>query len=404
MRFLVRGIRKTGRVIRRLWNTTVHSRRFRHFQASLRTDLSASDRVIVMESMPWSHKMQQRPQHLARHLAALGSCIVYIDRSRTLPERVGARLYVTGDHRDLGFIADKGAARKYFWLFSTLPLTNSILRGFVAEGYGLIYDYMDDFHEEISGDVSVQLQNYNDIPELCPKLLLASASRLEEQLRSRFGSSLPILRAPNAADLAHFNPNRKTSFDKTPVDLASIVEMGQPIVGYYGAVAPWLDYRLLNALTEARPGYHFVFIGEDYKHALNNLTIRENVHYLGMKEYADLPSYSAWFDCAIVPFQLGSIAQSTSPVKLFEYMAMGTPTVCTRDLRECAGYDFVFMSEDHAEFAANVDRAISISRDEPVVARLTEQARENSWQARARGIHDQILDVEAKSASPTRDT
>ena len=83
------------------------------------------------------------------------------------------------------------------------------------------------------------------------------------------------------------------------------------------------------------------YLGVDYNGAAIDLEKKKNVHNLGAKNYESLPKYANSFSCAMIPFKRGEIAKATSPVKLFAYMAAGLPTVCTRDLQECKGYEFV---------------------------------------------------------------
>jgi glycosyltransferase involved in cell wall biosynthesis len=138
----------------------------------------------------------------------------------------------------------------------------------------------------------------------------------------------------------------------------------------------------------------FVFIGPDYMNGISKLKDGHNVHKLGTKPYKQLPGYAAHFDCAIIPFQRGEIAKSTSPVKLFEYMAMGLPTVCTADLRECEGYEHVLISKDYEEFESNLDKAIELRKDPLVRTALIEQAKQNTWKARAKAINEAFLRIE----------
>ena len=112
----------------------------------------------------------------------------------------------------------------------------------------------------------------------------------------------------------------------------------------------------------------------------------KNIYYLGPKKYADLPKYSSKFDCAIIPFGLGEIAKGTSPVKLFEYMAMGLPTVVTKDLKECEGYDYVYLAKNEKDFSDKLKLAIRESKKSDVKEKLRTYAEDNTWMKRAEDI------------------
>ena len=173
----------------------------------------------------------------------------------------------------------------------------------------------------------------------------------------------------------------------TPSDLAEGMENKKPVVGYYGALAPWLDYELISKTAINNPDYNFVLIGVNYQNALKKLDQSlKNIYYLGPKKYADLPKYSSKFDCAIIPFGLGEIAKGTSPVKLFEYMAMGLPTVVTKDLKECEGYDHVYLAKNEKDFGDKLRLAIRESKKSDVKEKLRTYAEDNTWMKRAEDI------------------
>ena len=99
-----------------------------------------------------------------------------------------------------------------------------------------------------------------------------------------------------------------------------------------------------------------------------------------------LCGYAVHFDCAIIPFMPGDIAKSTSPIKLFEYMALGLPTVCTKDLNECVGYKYVYVAKNASDFEKYLQEAIGQSRDNNVKKELLAQAENNTWEYRAKEI------------------
>ena len=353
------------------------------------TAASKFSNAIVVESMSWQGSLQQRPHHIARLLSERGVMVVYLDCSAALVEKVGENIYVVNNQKFLKKFSKAKVAKKYFWLFSTTPVKNTKLNKLKLDGYEVIYDYIDDFDEAISLDISIQLESYKNLESINPLILIASADRLHSQLEKRFPKR-KILLCQNAVDQTHFDYGQAEREDETPADMINVVSAGKPIVGYYGAIAPWLDYAMLNKLTKKRQDLEFVFIGIDYNGGLKHLELRENVRFLGAKDYHNLAKYSHLFDCAIIPFKKGDIAKSTSPVKLFEYMAMALPTVCTRDLYECRGYDYVYMSKTDADFEKNIDIAIREKKNEAARKKLIEQASENTWAARVDTIVNEL--------------
>ena len=72
-------------------------------------------------------------------------------------------------------------------------------------------------------------------------------------------------------------------------------------------------------------------------------------------------------------------------------MAGGLPTVCTRDLKECEGYEFVYMSKDDDDFEKNLAIAIKDYGDNSKREKLLEQAKENTWSKRVRTISKNLV-------------
>lgn len=332
--------------------------------------------IVFFPTVDWNVPLYQRPQHMARRLSDMGYLFFYVTPCHY--ERVQgflpliSNLYLT-DQLDLLCRRLQGA---FFDLYSTSPVPSKYIAAAQRRNF-LIYEYIDHIDEQISGRKARYLRDRH--ASIDPSLAVASAGRLHAELLGRFGEQRTLL-LPNAADYDHFHIHRDES--KLPYDLRPIVRRGRPIIGYYGALASWIDFDLLNRLAEARPHYELVLIGVDYDGSLRRLRPYANVHFLGRKHYSLLPEYAVWFDVAMIPFVAGPIAQTTSPLKLFEYMALGKPVVTT-DMEECRRFRSVIRVRDKAAFAAAVDKALAIREDPAFLATVNREARENTWRARA---------------------
>ena len=349
------------------------------------------DRVIVIDSIPYAIKLKQRPQHLADEFAKLGYFVIYLEPN--VPglniRKVSKNLVTISDYKYLRTLKQK---QKYFLLPNTMALELDHLRDIRSWGYELIYDYIDEFHEDISGDLALQLEVFNHLEEIKPRLAVVTATRLEEHLKKELMDLCPVIMAANAVNVDHFNYQKQD--DTVPADLVKVKNTNHPIVGFYGALAPWIDFRLINRVAKNHPEWEIVLIGMDYNGALADLKPAANIHHYDSKQYSELASYAKHFDCAIIPFRLGEIAKSTSPVKLFEYMAAGLPTVGTRDLLECRGYDYIYLAEDYDDFETKLEQAIKDHKNSAARKRLLEQAEENTWAKRAATIDAKLRELE----------
>jgi len=164
----------------------------------------------------------------------------------------------------------------------------------------------------------------------------------------------------------------------------AIKKENKAIIGYYGALADWFDYDLMHQLALARHDLNFVLLGPDHDGSLaqSGLYALPNVKYLGPKPYSELPAYLSNFDVAILPFKVNKITESTSPVKLFEYMAGRKPIVST-PLREVLQYSCVLIGRDMQEFSLRLDEALAMKKDTSYITLLEQTARDNDWNQRA---------------------
>ena len=72
------------------------------------------------------------------------------------------------------------------------------------------------------------------------------------------------------------------------------------------------------------------------------------------------------------------LTQAVSPLKVFEYLAMGVPVVAT-PMRELADLPYVLTAEAPDAFAALIPQAAALAVDAATIARFREA---NSWHAR----------------------
>jgi UDP-galactopyranose mutase len=129
---------------------------------------------------------------------------------------------------------------------------------------------------------------------------------------------------PSSIDKQHFGIAR--TLKKQPDDQAHIPH---PRFGFTGVIDERLDIDLVAQVAAAKPEWHFVMIGPVVKIDPESLPKLPNIHYLGGKDYKQLPNYIAGWDVAMIPFAMNESTKYISPTKTPEYLAAGKPVIST---------------------------------------------------------------------------
>ena len=165
---------------------------------------------------------------------------------------------------------------------------------------------------------------------------------------------------PSSVDRAHFAQARAGG--DQPADQKDVPG---PRFGFYGVVDERMDLELLAALADARPDWSIVMVGPVVKIDPADLPQRANLHYLGGKQYDELPAYLGGWDVALMPFAINESTKFISPTKTPEYLAGGRPVVSTPItdvIRHYSDLDAVFIADGHDAFIAACDEALELAR------------------------------------------
>ncbi len=162
---------------------------------------------------------------------------------------------------------------------------------------------------------------------------------------------------PSSIDAAHFAHARAWR-GAAPGDQA---DLPHPRIGWFGVIDERTDLDLVAALADLRPDLSFVMIGPVVKIDPATLPQQANVHWLGPKDYRDLPAYLAGWDCGFMPFAINEATRFISPTKTPEYLAAGVPVVSTPIpdvVRPYGTFGLVEIAQTPQEMSAALDRAM----------------------------------------------
>ena len=364
------------------------------------------DRVIVFRgSFGWNVPLFQRPQHTARSLSKKNCLVFYEVTSMTddtqAIEKIGERLYLINFENPymstlFRSALDPIAKPKYIDFYSTdWTMKKEYVHGFVGKGYKILYEYIDEVSASLSGTKEIP-KNISEKYEWAMSspddvYIVATAEVLKNDVISKRGERNFVF-STNGVDYEFFK-----TFDKNvglDEGFADLLGTGKYLVGYYGAMARWLDYDLIKMIA-ADGRFTVVLFGVRYDDSLDKSGILdlENVRFFGAKKYEELKYYAREIDILTIPFEINDITRATSPLKLFEYMALGKPIVTTA-MNECMKYKTPLIAHSHEEFMALLGEAIVKKTNAEYISALDEEARENSWDRKADEIIGMLTNAE----------
>ena len=372
-----------------------------HFQSEMerivRREGKDCEIIIFAPSVEWDIELFQRPQQLAKALARRGALVFYIEpplSKRPLGfQRLFDRLYLCHVTPATFLRLRNPVVITQAWNTRQLRFVNSPR---------IVYDYLDDLSVFPFNQSGLRLRHNALIQSA--HLVLATAQDLYREIEQERPD---CLYCPNGVEYEHFASCRTGGAgpQQRPAGLGLLD--GKPVIGYYGAIARWFDYRLLRNVAITRRDLRFVLIGVDWDGTLSksNLLREPNVSYVGPVAYDELPDYLSLFDVAVIPFVLDDLTHATSPLKLFEYMAGGKPVVVT-PMRECIQYPGVLVGKTEEDFATKLDTALELAADQQYLALIDRVARQNTWETRAKLILDSLAaqEISAQRYNPNPST
>jgi glycosyltransferase involved in cell wall biosynthesis len=176
---------------------------------------------------------------------------------------------------------------------------------------------------------------------------------------------------------------------------ADVLDLHHPIYGYIGVVDERIDYDLLAALADATTG-SVVMVGPSTKVDPATLPRRANLHWLGGRDYSDLPAYAKSFEVCLMPFALNKATEFINPTKALEYMGTGKPIISTRVEDVVMQFsDVVVIAESQTDFIAKAAR-YSVRPDQTRIKRGFELVKRNSWESIVRQLEKNIADTLAR--------
>ena len=205
-------------------------------------------------------------------------------------------------------------------------------------------------------------------------LVFTGGQSLYEARKNRHHAIYPF---PSSIDKHHFLSARQYKIEQD--DQASIPH---PRLGFYGVLDERLNLQLIEDMAALRQHWHFIYIGPVVKIDPDTLPRAANIHYLGGKEYSDLPKYLAGWDIAIMPFALNESTRFISPTKTPEFLSAGKPVISTSITDVVNPYQkkgLVHIADTAEEFVEAADEALTNGTSSEWLKNVDDFLAEISW-------------------------
>jgi len=212
-------------------------------------------------------------------------------------------------------------------------------------------------------------------------IVFATAPGLVERLK-KYNSK--TFYTPNVGDFELFHNCIENYKNQIPDKLKDIK---RPIIGYIGATDSYkFDYQLLKESALKCPDYSFVIIGgsglKDAESSLSELGLENisNIHFIGTVPFVESPKYMAHFDVDLIPYVLNDYTVGGCfPVKFFNSMAAGIPSVVT-DMPVFTLYkEITYISKSYEEFILNIKKALEENNQKKIAERIA-TAKQNTYE------------------------
>ena len=180
---------------------------------------------------------------------------------------------------------------------------------------------------------------------------------------------------------------------------AELEQIPRPIVGCIGRINQKIDCRLLLDIALARPDWSVLLMGPvvsrlplEQQSAFDAFLAAPNTFYIEGRPWNELPPYFAQLDVGLMPYRMDGIwTRFGFPLKFYEYLAVGKPTVSSKLLPLEKYQSVVHLAEGVEQWVEMIERSLE-DPGPAVKAQRIELAEQNSWKNRSEQIINMICD------------
>ena len=188
-------------------------------------------------------------------------------------------------------------------------------------------------------------------------------------------SDKPINLIPSAADVEFLQSNHQIH--------AILKSIPAPRLGIVGTFDVRIDSDLILEIALSHPEWQLIMVGRIRPgfSNLKELKNLQNVHILGQYSFSELPLIMNGMDAFLAPYILSENTEYINPLKVYEYLAIGKPTICVSlpEIRYLNG--LIEIASSRKEFISRISSALETDNELKQLERR-KVSLEHSWDQR----------------------
>ncbi|MGE5364533.1 MAG: hypothetical protein ACM3SM_10405 [Bacteroidota bacterium] len=335
------------------------------------------NRIFYFMHISWFW-VKQRPQYLCEelsryydievfHLNPLHKSKKLVNNGDKLPSKINSIYLLPLNKRSkmISWLNKKLSAIYFSYIlpgrgYNIYWITHPILLEFIdvklfTNGL-IVYDCMDDALTEpsvVKSGKSIRLRNLERILVEKSSLVFCSSDNLKAKILTRYGVNDKCFVCNNGLALnAMNNPDHSAA-----EYLMSLFGSGRgyKIISYVGVISKWMDLRLLiESLNKYNDIIYYLWGPVECE-----IPKHERLKCMGTIPKNQVQLVLNNSDMLVMPFVLSDFIESVNPVKIYEYIYSGTPSVVI-NYGEMENFsDFLFLYKNDSEYFGYIEMLLS---------------------------------------------
>ena len=156
---------------------------------------------------------------------------------------------------------------------------------------------------------------------------------------------------------------------------------------YIGTISEWIDFDKLEKLTKDFTDLNVVLIGP---HGTIQIPNNSQIHALGAINRDYIFAFMEKASALIMPFEVNELIESVNPVKLYEYIYSGKPSLAPFYSESAKFGDFVGLYKDYDDLKRYTSNILSGKYPTKSKESIADFIKANTWEQRMEKINSAI--------------